>query len=144
MRGVSWLLFVDVMNVLLRTNTSNPHLELRAVKRFKDGSGYSTLLIVRSGAFEAEKSFYFEEPVFDQFLEQLIEMNRTLSGKAILKPYYEPEYIAFEMLTGGHVLITGELFEYSAQSQHLKFGFETDQTCLSPLIADLRACKKEA
>jgi hypothetical protein len=132
------------MNVLLRTNTSNSHLELRDVKRFKDGSGYSSLLVVRSGAFQAEKSFYFEEPVFDQFLSQLVEMNRTLSGKAILKPYYEPEYIAFEMLSAGHVQVTGELFEYSAPSQHLEFGFETDQTCLSPLIIDLQACKKEA
>lgn len=122
------------MDVILRTNTSNPHLELRDVKRFKDGSGYSSLIIVRSGAFRAEKSFYFEEPVFDQFLEHLIEMNRTLSGKAILKPYYEPEYIAFEMLSAGHVQVTGELFEYSAPAQHLEFGFETDQTCLSPLI----------
>ncbi|HYJ46194.1 MAG TPA: hypothetical protein VEV81_06235 [Pyrinomonadaceae bacterium] len=131
------------MNVILRTNTSNPQLELRDVKRFKEGSGYISLLVVRSGAFQAEKFFYFEEPVFEQFLEQIIEMNRTLSGKAILKPYYEPEYIAFEMLTAGHVQVTGELFEYSAPAQHLEFGFETDQTCLSPLITDLQSCKRQ-
>src|SRR5215213_6144864 len=130
------------MNILLKTNTSNPHLELRDLKRFKDGSGYSSLLVVHSGAFQAEISFYFEEPVFDEFLNRLIEMNRTLSGKAILKPYYEPEYVAFEMLTAGHVQVTGELFEYSAPSQHLEFGFEIDQTCLSPLISDLQSCKK--
>ena len=113
------------------------------MKRFKEGSGYISLLVVRSGAFQAEKFFYFEEPVFEQFLEQIIEMNRTLSGKAILKPYYEPEYIAFEMLTAGHVQVTGELFEYSAPAQHLEFGFETDQTCLSPLITDLQSCKRQ-
>ena len=131
------------MNILFRTNTSNPYLELRDVKRYKDGSGYSSYLIVRSGAFSVDKPFYFEEYVLDQFLDQLIEMNRTLSGKATLKPFYEPEYIALEMLNRGHVLVTGEFFGFDLAEQHLKFGFETDQTCLEALIADLKSCRKD-
>lgn len=93
--------------------------------------------------FSAKKSFYFEEGMLDQFLSHLIDMNRTLSGKAILKPYYEPDYISLGMQTGGHILVSGELFEYSLSSQHLEFGFETDQTCLNQFIADLKSCKKE-
>ena len=38
------------------------------------------------------------------------------------------------------ISIRGELHEYSASPQHLRFQFETDQTCLAPLAADLRAC----
>lgn len=129
------------MNIVLRTNTFNPYLELRDVKR--SGPNYSLYLIVRSGPFEVNKSFWVEVEVFEQFLEQLVEMDKTLRGKAILKPYFEPEYVRLEMLSGGHVLVSGELFAFDATSQQLQFGFQIDQTCLSPFIADLKTCMKK-
>ena len=129
------------MNIVLRTNTYNPYLELHDVQR--RGPNYSFYLIIRSGPFEANKSFWVEVGGFEQFLEQIVEMDKTLRGKAILKPYFEPEYVAVEMLSGGHISVRGELFVYDAISQQLQFGFETDQTCLSPFIADLKTCMEK-
>jgi len=67
-------------------------------------------------------------------------MDRALTGSALLKPLYEDHFIELQVDNSGRVTIRGELHEYSASPQHLRFQFETDQTCLAPLVADLRAC----
>jgi hypothetical protein len=128
------------MDVVLRTNTSDPALALRDVQRFADGSGFKTLLVVRSRGFVAEDSFYFEPEPLAAFLEALERMDRTLSGSALLKPVFEEQFLELEMGRLGRVTVRGELHEYSASPQHLRFEFETDQTCLATLVADVRAC----
>lgn len=56
-----------------------------------------------------------------------------------MKPLFEDDFIAFRMFSLGHILVYGELFDYSEETQHLRFAFRTDQTVLKPLIADLRS-----
>lgn len=67
-------------------------------------------------------------------------MDRTLAGSALLKPLYEDDFIELTLDHAGHVTVRGELYEQSPSPQLLRFEFETDQTCLAPLAADLRAC----
>lgn len=128
------------MDITLRTNKTNPKLEIRDIYRFRDGSGFKSLLIVNSGGFDAERPFYFEEPILANFIEALEGMDRSLKGSAKLKPLFEDDYVELEMTAGGHVIVRGELFEHAPESQHLKFEFVTDQTCLSPLIAEMKRC----
>jgi len=56
------------MDVVLRTNTSDPALALRNVERFADGSGFGALLVVRSRAFGAEQPFHVEPGPLVTFL----------------------------------------------------------------------------
>ena len=128
------------MDIVLRTNKTSPKLEIRDIERFGDGSGFKAYLIVISGGFCAEHRFYFEADSLASFTDALEGMDQTLKGSAKLKPLYEEDYIELEMSTGGHVIVRGELFEYAPESQHLKFEFVTDQTCLSPLVSDLKKC----
>ena len=64
-------------------------------------------------------------------------MATQLSGEAEIKEEYEDHYVRIQLSCHGHVIVTGELWYYSDLNQHLKFGFETDQTCLQPLFNDL-------
>ena|SRR6266576_3166961 len=128
------------MNIHLQTNQRDPSLSLRDVTRFEDGSGYRAILEVRSRGFEVRTPFYFEPQPLAQFLEQLVAMDRTLSGSAKLKPLFEDHLVELTLTPRGRIVVRGEVFEYSEHSQHLGFEFETDQTILKPLIEQLREC----
>ena len=128
------------MDIVLRTNTSDPALALRNVERFADGSGFGAILVVRSRGFGAEQPFHVEPGPVLTFLEALERMDRTLTGSALLKPLYEGHFLELNLDSAGRVTVRGELHEYSALPQRLHFEFETDQTCLAALVADLRAC----
>lgn len=129
------------MDIQLRTNRGDETLCLGNVERYADGSGYRTVLQVRSRGFEVSAPFYFEPHPLNQFLEDLVAMDRSLSGSAKLKPLYEDPFIELTLTRRGSVVVKGEMFEHSEHSQHLRFEFETDQTVLKPLIDALRACQ---
>lgn len=126
------------MKIKLKTNSDDHGLEFLDVERFSDGSGYCAVIMVHSRGFSVEIPFYFEVHPLDAFIENLEKMNQSLIGSARIKPFYEEHFIEFEINALGHVRIRGEMIEYSDMPQRLKFEFETDQTCLSPFIHDLR------
>lgn len=128
------------MDIQLRTNQPDPSLRLRDVTRFDDGSGYRAVLEVRSRGFEVSTPFYFELQPLARFLDELVAMDRVLSGSAKLKPIYEDHFIELTLTRRGRVVVRGEVFESSEHPQHLGFEFETDQTVLKPLIDELREC----
>jgi hypothetical protein len=84
--------------------------------------------------------FYFEPYPLGRFLDDLVAMDRSLTGSAKLKPLYEDPFIELTLTHRGRVVVRGEVFEHSEHSQHLKFEFETDQTVLKSLIDAVRAC----
>lgn len=126
------------MDVVLRTNQRDPHLAMRSVQRFASNSGYRVILEVNSRGYQVSAPFYFEEASLTRFLEQLEGMDRTLQGSALLQPTYEKHFLELTLTRTGRVVVRGEINEYSAHAQQLKFAFETDQTVLKPLIEDLR------
>lgn len=128
------------MDIVLRTNTSAPKLELTNIRRFSDGSGYVSNILVVSDGFSAARPFFFEEFSLAGFLKAVEEMDTHLTGKARIGPIYEEDYIELEMGMAGHVTVRGELVEYAPEENRLKFVFVTDQTCLKPLLDDLRKC----
>lgn len=129
------------MDIILKTNTEDPHLSLKDIRRFDDGSGFGLLFVVRSHGFSAHRQFSFERHCLLEFVEAVENMDRKLSGSARLAPMFEDE-IFFELTIDvrGRVTVQGEVNEFSDLSQKLRFAFETDQTCLAPLAADLRVC----
>ncbi|HSR13840.1 MAG TPA: hypothetical protein VLS90_20500, partial [Thermodesulfobacteriota bacterium] len=125
------------MNVGLKTNDETQSLHFKDIERFPDGSGYGATILVRSRGFSVATRFYFEPQPLEAFLVGLKMMDRSLKGKAMLKPLWEGHFVEFEMGTLGRVRVRGEIIEYSHMRQSLHFAFETDQTCLSPFIRDL-------
>lgn len=94
-------------------------------------------LEVRSGRFFVSKKFYFDMFYFKEFISQLIKMNKSLEGEAVLRAEFEDEHISVKCKKSGHVNISGHLIE-NYPAQELKFNFSTDQTVLDPLIRDLQ------
>jgi hypothetical protein len=92
---------------------------------------------VLSGNFAAKQMFCLCRTSFEQFLRNLEKMATRLSGTVELKEEYENQYVRMELDRIGHIAVTGELWYLAPLEQHLKFGFETDQTCLQPLFKDL-------
>lgn len=121
------------MDIVLAMKSEDAFLIFRNCNKFRDGSGYQVSLSMRSGGFRLETEFFFEEFSLHQFVAGLTEMDKTLTGKATLKPMWENDFVEFAMDKLGHVTITGEFTEYGSLEQKLSFGFETDQTCLAPL-----------
>jgi hypothetical protein len=132
------------MDIALSTNSPTAALEFRQLQRFGDGSGFATLLVIRSGGFAAALPFHFQPGRLAEFISALESMDRTLKGNAILKPTWEPEFLSFELDGSGHVRVFGELVESSEHQQRLHFSFLTDQTCLRPLASRLKACQSMA
>jgi hypothetical protein len=123
------------MNIELQTNTEDPTLEFLNIEKYDDRSGFGATINVASNGFSAKVFCTFGEWPMDEFISQLESCNNSLSGQATLKPEWDNWFITFTVKNNGQVEVNGML--YSAD-QELKYEFITDQTCLSPLIKDLK------
>lgn len=126
------------MNITLRTNALNPSLTFGAFRKFPDGSAFTTVIAVRSDWLMAEREFICDVAPLERFLKQLEALDRTLKGTAMLKPEYEHPFIELSGNGQGHIVVRGELIEQGDHDQTVRFCFRTDQTCIRPLIEDLR------
>jgi len=126
--------------IVLATNSSDPALELRDVERYADGSGFSSEMFVQCHGFSALRRFYFSDHSFRAALKALRHMDEQLQGEARLNEDYEHEqFLRFTVDSRGHVCVAGQLALVDGRSNRLSFEFETDQTCLAPLIRALDA-----
>jgi hypothetical protein len=126
------------VDIILQTNTDNPSFAFRNFARFNDGSGYGAKLSIRSGWISIEYDLHIEVHPFTEFLRKLRLLDHSLNGVARLKPTYEPQFIEFLSVGRGHILVKGDLMEHGGFGQRVQFSFQTDQTCLPPLIAALQ------
>jgi len=124
----------------LKTNSEDKILNMNKIELLDDNSAYKMYLDIYSRGFSVTKEFYIELIQMDKFIKEIEQMNKTLKGLALMKPLYEEEYIEFNCDKCGHINVKGEIFEHSEISQHLKFEFVTDQTCLPDFINDLKKC----
>lgn len=131
------------MDIVVAHPSEEFFLVLGSCNKFDDGSGYVANLRMRSGGFQLETEFVFEEWSLQQFISGLTDMDSTLSGKAVLKPMWETDYVELEMTSLGHVNIIGEFVQQGDFDQMIKFGFETDQTLLAPLRDKLRLLSEQ-
>lgn len=125
--------------VVLATNAEE-HLELRCAKWFDDRSGFFADVSVRCHGFAATRPFYVSARSFTEGVRALRRMNETLQGEVRLdEDPQSPQFLRLAMLPRGRVLVTGRLESLAGCVNALAFEFETDQTCLAPLIRSLVA-----
>ncbi len=130
------------MDVVLRTNTTDPELSFRGLSR-PDPSpygSYGATLSVHSGGFSGERTFWFSDHKLGQFIAALVAMDEQLSGRARLVDDDQQQHVELEVDHWGGVRVSGTLLQH-APDQLLRFEFLTDQTCLRPLIEDLEECR---
>jgi hypothetical protein len=116
-------------------------VEISNVERFSDGSGYSSRLSVGSGRFSCSAHpFYFDD--LDGFTKAVIKAYDRVGGKARLSSNYEKEFIEIEVLSRGHVSVSGFIVQYDPR-QELRFSFGCDQTFLPELLRSLKQVAAE-
>ena len=128
------------MDIALQTNSGTKQLEFRDVRRV-GGEDYSCLLVLNSGGFCANRSFYFDVHNLVRFLDNLAVMATKLEGEALLRHSYEEDRISFKLSSLGHVVVSGFLAYEGECRQELHFCFETDQTVLRPLLENFRGLR---
>lgn len=128
------------MDVVLQTHDDAKYLALLGVERYGDASGYCADLVVRSDAFAGRVRFCFEPGPLATFVDAVERMDRDLAGAATLRPLYEETFVSLDVDHAGRVSVSEELVHYAPHTHRLAFEFQTDQTCLGPLVRDLRAC----
>ena len=126
------------MDASLDTQSDSGSLAMRAIDIFSDGSGGSCNLEITSLPFTASISFFFDFPTLPEFVDNLILLEKTLSGEAKLGQNYEEAYICLQGNGRGAIRVSGLLAVYSEHTQELRFSFKTDQTALGKFIADLK------
>jgi hypothetical protein len=126
--------------IVLATNSSDPALELRGVERYADGSGFCSEMFVCCQGFSALRRFHFSERSFRAALKALRHMDEQLQGEARLEEDYEhDQFLQFAVDSRGHVCVSGLLVLLDGRSNRLSFEFDTDQTCLAPLVRSLNS-----
>lgn len=128
--------------ITLATNTGDPALELREIELFADGSGFSAMLYVRCHGFSAVRQFYCGETAFDAAIAALRRMDERLEGEAVFHEDYETDQsLRLSVNSLGHVRVSGALVHFDPDNR-LTFQFDTDQTCLGPLIRAFDALRR--
>lgn len=122
------------MDIELATHVAAHGFALRGLHAV-EAEAFKCQLEVHSDGFSARVRFWPERWALHRFLSELREMDRTLSGEALLQPMWETEHVKLSLQHGGTVWVSGEVGHHFGN--HLRFGFRTDQTVLAPLIRDL-------
>lgn len=123
--------------ITLKTNEGGKVLIFENWKYDSKIDEFTFDISVNSFGFAAKQMFSLYRFSFEKFLQALKKMATRLSGTVELKDEYEKQYVRMEIDHLGHVSVTGEFWLFNIIEQHLKFGFETDQTCLQPLFNEL-------
>jgi hypothetical protein len=123
------------MDIALRTGDDTKTLRFDAITLFHDS--LECVLVVQSSGLGSQRRFRFSE--LAHVISEFERMNANLEGEVRLQEPYWDDFVIFSCDRRGRVIVTGEILNYQDDfTQHLKFGFVTDQTCLGPLIHDLK------
>ncbi|MCX5662683.1 MAG: hypothetical protein NTW19_23635 [Planctomycetota bacterium] len=126
-----------IEEIELRTHDPAKILRLTEIDKDGDRGVYVCNLIVRSGGFQCDCRFIFDNSHFPDAIEALRMMDSGRPGQAIIKEQWDSDFIKFESNDLGHVWVSGEFGMNYDGMQFLRFSFRTDQTVLGPLIRDL-------
>ena len=100
------------------------------------GDPYQCDIEISSGGFGFKGAYYFDN--YSSFIASIEKMSVNLSGSAKLREDYKEQEIKLEVLSLGHVLVSGKIEHHIDHRQLLSFGFKTDQVCLAQFGSDLR------
>jgi hypothetical protein len=117
-------------------------IEISGVKKFSDGSGYTSRLAVGSWPF-ACSDHHFDFDNLPRFTKDITKAYERVRGKARLGHTYEKDFVEIEVHGDGHVAVGGSLIQHGPPSQELRFSFACDQTFLPELLRSLGQVAKE-
>lgn len=137
------------MDIRLQTGRINPSLELISCSSL-DGGTYGSFLLIKSGEFSSETTFYFSR---DSLISVFHSINKMIGGSCTTCMLGDKDdFINFQRYENGILLISGKIqsehasapehdlpenkLEIKFEKQTLQFNFIISDTCLSKLFQD--------
>lgn len=107
---------------------------------YEGGYDIKGILDIEIGCYKVRcTDFYFATGILYRLLEGLEVCYKQLNGKAYYKHFLEQDFeFTLEMTHSGHACVTGKFRENPAVDNELIFEMETDQTCIKPVIDEIK------
>lgn len=92
-------------------------------------------LTVSSNGFSGTSHFCIRRDQIEKMCSDLTTMEQTLSGDTILEDNDSDASVHFQIKQNGQLIVSGQVGG-SHEENFLNFKFQTDQTCIEPLVTD--------
>jgi hypothetical protein len=123
----------------LKTNSQTERLSFAT--RYLVQINFTFDLTVLSNGFSGTSHFCVGRDQIEKMCSDLTTMKQAMSGNTTLEDNDSDASINFQMNPLGQVIVYGQIGG-SHEDNYLKFRFETDQTCLEPLLTDFHRLLK--
>lgn len=123
----------------LKTNRETERLSFAT--RYLVQINFTFDMTVLSNGFSGTSHFCVRRDQIDKMCSDLTIMKQTMSGNTTLEDNDSDASVNFQMKPYGQVIVFGQVGG-SHEENYLKFSFQTDQTCIEPLLTDFHKLLK--
>jgi len=123
---------VEIADIIeLKTNRETEQLSFAA--RYLVQINFTFDLTVLSNGFSGTSHFCVRRDQIEKLCFDLTTMKQAMSGNTTLEDNDSDASVTFQMKPNGQVIVYGQVGG-SHEENYLKFSFQTDQTCIEPLL----------
>lgn len=123
----------------LKTNRTTERLSFAT--RYLVQVNFTFDLTVSLNGFSGTSHFCVRRDQIEKMCSDLATMNQAMSGNTTLEDNDSDASVNFQIKPLGQVIVFGQVGG-SHEDNYLKFNFETDQTCIEPLLTDFHKLLK--
>lgn len=123
----------------LKTNRETEQLSFAT--RYLVQINFTFDLTVLSNGFSGTSHFCVRRDQIEKMCSDLTTMKQAVSGSTTIEDNDSDASVNFQMKPNGQVIVFGQVGG-SHEENYLKFSFQTDQTCIEPLLKDFHKLLK--
>ena len=134
---------MKVIDDIIELKTNRETERLSFATRYLVQINFTFDLIVLSNGFSGTSHFCVRRDQIEKMCSDLTTMKQAMSGNTTLEDNDSDASINFQIKPYGQLIVYGQIGG-SHEENYLKFRFQTDQTCIDPLLTDFyRLLKNE-
>jgi len=123
----------------LKTNSKTERLSFAT--RYLVQINFTFDLTVLSNGFTGTAHFCIKRDQIEKMCSDLITMKQAMSGSTTLEDNDSDASVNFQIQQNGQLVVFGQVGG-SHEENYLKFNFQTDQSCIEPLVTDFHKLLK--
>jgi hypothetical protein len=113
------------------------------ILRANNDGWFSGMVELAVGSFRSCYSADFNSWAFSNFLKQLENMHKSVSGSAVFTSYEGQLELVLECNPQGHIRLQGEAMDFAGTGNKLTFCLGLDQTYVPKIISSLQAALEQ-
>jgi len=130
-----------VIDDIIELKTNRETERLSFATRYLVQINFTFDLTVVSNGFSGTSHFCVRRDQLEKMCSDLTTMLQAMSGNTTLEDNDSDASITFQIKPHGQLIVFGQVGG-SHEDNYLKFSFETDQTCIEPLLVDFHKLLK--